>query len=237
VKVSFPGGVTVSLFALNLQKLLGRGSSLSFNAQIACNGHSFLIRALSDTGADGFVYIDTQLALQAAKAFGQPVIRLEKEVPTRGFDDHPGKPITHAIELTLMIDGRVQRCLPMLIADLGKHDLILGREWFAEYEVLPDCAKRRLIWPEESSLQEEVASQLSVALPRTILRRPAPTSEHQRAADRRDQLFEKVDRPSRCEPPRTAAGDRKQALAKMERALQGVQPLPSTPKERQTRTP
>ncbi|OQD77940.1 hypothetical protein PENDEC_c002G02087 [Penicillium decumbens] len=132
-----------------------------------------------------------------------------------------------------MIDGRMQRRLPMLIADLGKHDLILGREWFAEYKVLPDCSKRRLIWPEEQSLQDEVASQLSTILPRTILRRPDPNSDHQRDADRRDRLFEKVDRPPRYEPTRTVAEDRKGALAKMERALQGeTPPNPPTPKER-----
>jgi hypothetical protein len=33
----------------------------------------------------------------------------------------------------------------MLVADLGRHDIILRRMWFAEYDVLLDCRRYRMI--------------------------------------------------------------------------------------------
>ncbi|EED14572.1 retrotransposon polyprotein, putative [Talaromyces stipitatus ATCC 10500] len=46
--------------------------------------------------------------------------------------------------------------LPFLVTQLGRHEVILGKRWLAENQVLPDCHRRRLIWPEERSLQEEL---------------------------------------------------------------------------------
>jgi predicted aspartyl protease len=117
------------------------GESLSFTAQIAYNGHSFSISALGDTGAGGYIYIDSALAVQAAKAFGLHTLPLPHPIPTEGYDGHLGRLITHALELTLIIDGR----LPMLITDLGRHDLILGQIWFKEFRVLPNYRKGRLL--------------------------------------------------------------------------------------------
>lgn len=59
---------------------------------------------------------------------------------------------------------------PMLNADLGKHDVILGKKWIAENQVLPDCASNRLLWPDELPPWKEAANQLVWTLLKTILR-------------------------------------------------------------------
>ena len=69
---------------------------------------------------------------------------LKTSCKVRGFDNQQTTPITHSIELALMIDGRRVKT-PMLIVGLGEHDMILGRKWFAETDVLIDYKNQCLI--------------------------------------------------------------------------------------------
>jgi hypothetical protein len=65
---------------------------------------------------------------------------------------HDGKtkePVTHVIFLDLRIDGRQSKEVPLLIADLGNHEIILGRKWLAEQDIWLDVKNRRMIWPNE----------------------------------------------------------------------------------------
>ena len=93
----------------------------------------------------------------------------------------------------------------MLIAGLGRHDLILGRQWLAHFQILPDCHQRRLLWPEDVSLIDSVATKLPTKVPRTLLLRNNSTRNieprYQRDADRRDRLMELEDekKPQRIE--------------------------------------
>jgi hypothetical protein len=184
----------VSLYSLNLQKLLGSPyDSLVFNTELMINGRSFSISALCDTGADGSIFIDTALVALLCQQQGLRVQRLERQCPVNGFDGKPARPITHAVILSMCIEGHVHQQVPMLVADLGKHDLILGRIWLAQHDVLLDCRRRRMIWPHEPTLFEEVCNQVSLPTPITILKKPIPTSTastHQADADRRDKLLE-----------------------------------------------
>ncbi|KAI1828762.1 hypothetical protein DTO006G1_9961 [Penicillium roqueforti] len=78
----------------------------------------------------------------------------------------------------------------MLVADLGQHDLILGRMWFAEYDVLLDCRRHRMIWPQQGTLFDEVASKLATPISTRILRRNEVINEdHQADVERRDRFF------------------------------------------------
>ncbi|OJD09852.1 hypothetical protein ACJ73_10055 [Blastomyces percursus] len=90
----------------------------------------------------------------------------------------------------LWVGGRRFLNVPMLLADLGSYEMILGRVWLAEKEVWLDVKNRRLVWPEERSPAEEIANKSQVMIPRNILKRPASNSEHQKDADRWDRSFE-----------------------------------------------
>ncbi|QGA19827.1 hypothetical protein EYB26_007522 [Talaromyces marneffei] len=92
--------------------------------------------------------------------------------------------------LTLVVDGRVMYNLPFLTVQLGKHDVILGRMWLAKYKVMVDCARRRLLWPKEVSLREEIQAKQFTRLPKKLLLRNREVELHyQMDADRRDKAF------------------------------------------------
>ena len=178
-----------------MQKLLGgEQDSFTLGVQVAGNGVSIAINALIDTGANGYVFLNTALAIRLAQFFGVGTLPLIQDCPVRGYDGRMGEPITHAIVLGLRVDGRKLADTPMLIADLGKHDIILGKAWLAENKVLPDCTSNRLLWPDELPPWKEVANQLVWTLPKTILRRGDRMSvNHQRDADQRDKLLAQED--------------------------------------------
>ncbi|KAJ5145637.1 Retrovirus polyprotein [Penicillium bovifimosum] len=152
------------------------------------NGRSFSISALGDTGADGSIFINSAL-VELLGQHGLRTQRLDRECPVNGLDGKPSRPITHAVILSMGIDGHIQQQIPMLVADLGKHDMIIGRLWFSEHDVLLDCRRRRMIWPHEVSLFEEVASKIALPTPLTILKNPRNLT-HQKDADRRDKFLE-----------------------------------------------
>lgn len=132
---------------------------------------SIIEKSLIDTGANGLAFINTSLAIQLAKFFGLNTVALGADCAVIGYDGNSGRSITHAIILSLTVDGRRQE-LPFLITNLGQHDIILGRMWLAIVGALPDCRRGRLLWPKEISLTEEVAAGCTRCLPKQILPRP-----------------------------------------------------------------
>jgi predicted aspartyl protease/transposase InsO family protein len=216
-------GTDIDLSTLNLNELLGKeNESFNVKAQIVSNGYSIATKALIDTGANGFAFIDTRFALLVGKHFGLKSIRLKKQCTVRGYDDKNSTPITHALPVNLMIDGRRQLKIPMLAVNLGKHDIILGRQWLKKYGILPDCSRNRLLWPEDRTFPDEVTQKGTIVLPKRILERPKDTDknrEHQADMERRDRLMNLADEQGRYQPPRTQAADYRASMNKMERAL------------------
>lgn len=51
-----------------------------------------------------------------------------------------------ALLLNVRIHGRETRT-PMLVLDM-KHDIILGRKWFEDHDVLVDCKRRKISFPD-----------------------------------------------------------------------------------------
>jgi hypothetical protein len=57
------GSIDIELSELNLQDLLGKDSnSFTIPIKLIQNGYSIAISTLMDTGANGFAFIDTNLA-------------------------------------------------------------------------------------------------------------------------------------------------------------------------------
>jgi hypothetical protein len=91
----------VCLAELDLSKLIG-GRAFTVPSRIALNGYSISTDSLADSGANGF--IDTQLAVDAAKFFGINAERLPVAWGTKGFDGKLSSSITHVIFLHLWLD-------------------------------------------------------------------------------------------------------------------------------------
>jgi hypothetical protein len=116
---------------------------------LAYNGYRVHTSTLVDSRANGFVFIDTRFAADLAKFLDVNIIPLTTPCSVKGFDGQPGRPATHAIILNLSIDARRQQKVPMLILDLGSHNLILGRKWISHHDIWLDVRNRRLLWPDQ----------------------------------------------------------------------------------------
>ena len=139
---------------MDLSKLIG-GESLTLPWMVNNNQLGIKTSALIDTGANGFIFIDTEFAKLVCYHLDLTPKLLPVSCGVQGFDGRAADAITSYIELNLYIDGRKQIRLPMLILKLGKHDIIAGREWAAQFGILIDCKNRQLVWPENQPKARE----------------------------------------------------------------------------------
>ncbi|KAG0160399.1 hypothetical protein PDIDSM_7928 [Penicillium digitatum] len=58
-------------------------------------------------------------------------------------------------------------------------------------DVLLDCRRYRMIWPDEKTPFDDVASKMAVPTPTAILQKPKPNPNHQADANRRDRLLDR----------------------------------------------
>ena len=158
---------------IDLSKLLGR-LGFHIDSQLAYNGLSFTVNTLADTGANGYLFIDTKKAIELARFYNIPTEPLRQPAKTRGFNGSDGPQITHAIKLHLIVGGQRFLNQTFLILNLGQHEVIIGRRWFAEHDVWLDVRNRRLIWPYEQTLKDELEASQPKILPKQILQQPRP---------------------------------------------------------------
>jgi transposase InsO family protein/predicted aspartyl protease len=216
--------------ALDLSRLLGNKiTNMTVPIQLAKNGYAICTEALADTGANGFAFLDIFLAEKLAKHFQTHTIPLEQPCGVKGYDGKSVESITHLMILTMIIDGRMQRQLPFLIVRLGEHDAILGRLWLDKYGVLVDCRNRRLIWPEDVPLKDQMEREQFVRMPKRILRRgESVDGTHQADANRRDGLMEaEIAVSRRMTPVSTGLTQRKQYRTDLGRMDRDLTPLES----------
>ncbi|MGH7240354.1 MAG: retropepsin-like aspartic protease [Candidatus Saccharimonadales bacterium] len=175
---------------LDLSKLLG-GKPFVLSTQVAQHGISVPTQSLADTGANGRLFMDTQLGIDLAKSFQIKLQRLPTPGRTKGFDGTPGTPITHVIFLNFRVNGRRFLNSPFLLADLGQHDIIIGRKWMADQDVWLDVKNRQLFWPDDRTPEDILSEPANTVVPKEILQRPAINPIHQADMERRDKLFER----------------------------------------------
>jgi len=176
------------LCEIDLSQLIG-GDAFTFSCTISNNGLGIKTSALIDTGANGFVFIDTEFAKTACQFLSLERYLLATPCNVRGFDGQRADPITDYLVATLIVDGRRQLKVPMLVVKLRGQDLILGRRWAANLDVLIDCKNRRLIWPDDQRRNPDWGRVISARKEDLIPKAPNPA--HQQDADRRNRLMEK----------------------------------------------
>ena len=104
------------------------------------------LKALVNTGATGYGFIDEKVAQQVCTALGIEPLPLLKPKPIRGYDGQFSKrPITHAIYPSLKVQDHTERTAPLLITTLGQHPVILGKTWLNTHGVVIDMHEDRLI--------------------------------------------------------------------------------------------
>jgi hypothetical protein len=163
------------------------GPHLTIPCTLSSNGYSVQLKALADSGANGFVFINTPCAIDLAVFLNIKAQRLPRAVGVKGYDGQVKSAITHILRLHLTIDGRRQYHLPLMLLDLGSHDLILGRKWLAYFDILVDAKRRCLRWPKHLQLYHPVPKECSVQR-ETFVPKPL-SSSYQADVEARDRAF------------------------------------------------
>jgi len=162
---------------IDLNRLLG-GDKLLFPCTLAAGGFAIKKKALGDTGADGYTFVNKKLAAKLHEQFGARRI----EIPDNGFSvtNYRGKGrqrVTRIILLTLTVDGRRESKCPFIELDMAQ-DVILGRKWFAHHDVDISAKHRCLKWPENRPRSDLEFDKL---IPAGALESPPPVNpEHQK---------------------------------------------------------
>jgi hypothetical protein len=120
---------------------------LTILCTLSKNRYSVDTYTLADSRANGFVFINSSFTINIAKFFQLKAQRLPEPIYIKGYDRQSLKSVTHVLYLYLIVDGRRLPNLPLLILDLGTHNLILGQKWFDYLNVLVNCRNRCLEWP------------------------------------------------------------------------------------------
>ena len=164
------------------------GKHLTVLCTLSRNEVTVQTYALADTEANEFTFINTLFAVNLAKYLNMKAQRLPKPLTVKGYNEQNGNPITHILCLHLKINGWRQYNLPLLILDLGNHDLILGWGWLANFWILVNAANCCLRWPED--LQPFYSAIKEVVVKQTAVIPVSHSSEHQQDADTRNEAFE-----------------------------------------------
>ena len=125
------------------------GNAFTLTCTLRKDGIAIQVKALGDTGASGYVFLDSKFASDLCHTFKLKPKQLPQTIYPKGFNGKKGSPITHYLSFNIEIDGRRICDLPMLIVKLSSHDMIIGRNFFDYFRVLIDVHHRRLQWPQE----------------------------------------------------------------------------------------
>ena len=148
------------------------------------NGIAFQLNALIDCGVNGYAFIDQKKAKELQRKIHCPTERLVRTIPVTSFDRNQAKGIQQVIQANLYIDGRVIMQCPFLELDINQYDIILERRWLAYYDVMPDCRRWRLIWPEDRGRDPKL--KVIIIAPEII-----PDPQYQKDMEARQRKFEK----------------------------------------------
>jgi hypothetical protein len=178
---------------INLAQLIG-GRQLLVDCSVSWEGKTATFKALVDTGANTYALINQKHTRSLTNVLQMPVHELTTPIPLRGFDGRPSKAIRQVLEVDLVLYQCTQPRQYLLVAELGSHDLILGRKWLAAHDILPDCRRNRLYWPEEhqadqwdSNRRDQLFGKSAEAAPTKVLKR----------TDDGSSVLEPEERPSR----------------------------------------
>ena len=88
-----------------------------------------------------------------------------------------------------MVDGRRQLDIPILITNLGRHDLIIKRKWLAKQDVWLDIKNRKLLQPGEKNERAWVAAQHKLIITKKTLAGVPINPDYQKDINRKDRAI------------------------------------------------
>jgi predicted aspartyl protease len=142
------------------------GRAFQLPCKIVQNGLIIKAQTLLDTGANGFIFISQQLATQLCERFQLPLHQTNDACAIQGYDGKTSQQINYILFLAFEIDGHRFPETPMVVVDMNRHDLIFGRKWFSQFDVLLDCRRHSLVWPDS---RKDYVARHELKLPREAL--------------------------------------------------------------------
>jgi len=125
------------------------GKPFLIDATLSSQDQSYRLRPLIDSGSAAYALVHIKLADQICQKLGIQPISLAKEKLIRGYDGKLAKKaITHKILPNLIIEGHKELTVPMLIADIGHHEAILGKPWMNKNGLLLDMRHDEIVFPD-----------------------------------------------------------------------------------------
>jgi predicted aspartyl protease len=131
-----------------LSRLFG-GPHFLVSTTLCSQGLGVRLHSLVDTGAQGFLFLNSNIAHSISQALRTPLRKLPFRVQVKGFQDQITSPVTQYLRLHMIIDGRKVRNCPFIVVDLGSQDCIIGIKWLKRFKLKLDTERSRLIWPEK----------------------------------------------------------------------------------------
>lgn len=181
---------------IDLSQLVG-GEQFLVPSIVSRNGFGIKLKALADSGANGFCFVNSTLATTVAEYLQIEKQQAARPIPVNGFDGRPSTPVTEFLTVHLLVDGRRVYNVPILIVDLGNHDMILGRIFLAHFDIWLNVRDRTLVWPDDQPRTPSFARTLVTTI--LTLKRPVDL-EHQADMVRRDLAIESVARKEQLRP-------------------------------------
>ena len=148
-------------------------------AQLFCEERLYTIQVLVDTGCTAYGLIHTSLVPEVCETLGIEPMKLVKPKRIRGYNGQISKSsITHALHPGLTIQGHRETTMPLLIADIGPHAIILGKPWMNRRGLQLDMKTDTIRFPVSSpasSLSPRPSPLLRpISPPLKVLPRPKP---------------------------------------------------------------
>jgi len=118
-----------------------RSLSIQVKVWIVCHGRKINAHAILDSGAEG-VYCNI-LFINAHKI---PTSTLAKPIYPRNVDGTLNKqgPICHTAILQMEMGEEHKEITEMAVTNIGRHDILLGTNWFRAHNLQIDWAKNKL---------------------------------------------------------------------------------------------
>ena len=200
---------------------------------LCSKGYGVSLQSLVDTGAQGFLFLNSAIARTISSSLQVPIRRLPFKITVKGFQDQVQTRVNQYIRLHLSVDGRKIYNCPFVIMDLGSQDCIIGIKWLRRFQLQLDTIRNRIVWPAKYPATYDPAPPILVQL-----KQPAVDTEVAKDIERRNALWEKDDY-RRRNSPTTASIQRIRGLLRLPKARslppapdpapKPIRPAPSSP--------
>lgn len=177
-----------------MRNLLGN-TPFILDAVVTRNGISIKHKALIDSGASGYLFMNRLLALKIARRTGAKITNTEDMAHVQGYRNDEKQSLHQVITLSLQLDGRHCSHQHFVMVDMNR-DIIVGDKFFIEHKLLIDCANRRLLTREEVGplAGPDYVPATNLLLPPTSLEPPKLDKKAMSDIERRAKEWEKAEK-------------------------------------------